>query len=78
MQCHRCNGLILVDHEVERCGNCGWYRNEPYPEKMRDAYDQIKCSDCQAPPVRGHRRCQRCLDRMREYNANKKKLKALA
>ncbi len=75
MRCVKCAGCIIEGLEERFCINCGARPdNVPYPEIMRDPYDRLHCADCKEPPMRGHQRCQRHLDAMRDYNRRKKAL----
>jgi hypothetical protein len=67
MRCPRCAGCLYDDGESTRCINCGWMKNEPYAEPIRDAYDRIKCRNCINKVVPGKTYCQSCLDYMNDY-----------
>jgi hypothetical protein len=74
MRCPRCGGCLHTDETDVRCINCGWMKNERYPEPMRDAYDRKKCRNCVKKVVPGTGYCASCAAYMVEY----RKKKALA
>lgn len=63
-----CGGFVVHEFGDIRCVSCGWRDNPPYPEKIRDAYDKIKCRNCQQTPVKGKTYCQHHLDYMIDYH----------
>ena len=48
MRCPRCQGLILHEYDVRRCGNCGWYDIPPFvPTYTIDDARRLKRGMCQ-------------------------------
>ena len=70
--CTRCGGFVVTEYGETRCMNCGWYRNDLYPETIREPYSRMRCRNCQRPPVKGKTYCQSCLAYMVDYRRKKK------